>query len=261
MKQQPWTAFGPACIALVLVVWAPMALAQDAPATPPTSSVPSTGLPSNSNVPSGGAQSGYYIPGAPVPQTNQNSSSSKGDKGTKGKNKGGRIGSIEVVDRSNAKGVKPAQRPPSEEIYGGVVPGHRDWQLWAKRRQKRAERTSRNRLSWVGFINRGAQGNRVFIQTVLPSRFTVQELAQGGVIEVILDNTSVPRRNERRPLDTRYWPTVVMTAQARARKRQTVVTITLQRPVEYQVRQEGEFIYIDFDDAGFQPYFSGNRTP
>lgn len=212
------------------------------------------------------ADTGYYIPGMPVPEQE---TAAEGETGTTQGRKGGRIGKVTRVERAGDSlrtptqpGIDREQLQPGE-IYSGIVPGIRDWHLLARRAREAAKKNQRikNRVTWVGFQDLDA-GSRVFVQTIREAGFRVEEgVADDGraVVTVTLLGTRVPIYNNRRTLDTRYFPTAVIGADATPVGPNTVVTIVLQSTTRYAVRQEGEFIFIDFDDDGTKPYADASR--
>lgn len=207
---------------------------------------------------SGGSGEGFYIPGMPVPQSDEEGEGNTGG-ASSGQRRGNRVGAITRVDRSssgatsNSGASEPSGPPPSqEEIYGGVIPGKRDWHARDQRRRDRHGR--RNELTWIGFMpGENGGNNTLFLQTLHEIDYQINTSQDGLSIEVVLANTRAPRDNTRRRLDTRYWPTAVVETQARRSGRRTVVTITLHRAVSHTTRQEDGFLYIELQDAGTAP--------
>ena len=58
-------------------------------------------------------------------------------------------------------------------------------------------------LTWLGF-QQFREGSRVFIRTTEPAQFTI-DTSRPNMVVVILANTRVPIRNNRRPLDTSHF--------------------------------------------------------
>ncbi|MFN3201791.1 MAG: AMIN domain-containing protein [Bradymonadia bacterium] len=125
--------------------------------------------------------------------------------------------------------------------YRGINPGVTDT-VYGK-----TNRTTRRTtlVTWVGFRMEGDQG-RVFIQTNQPSQYT---LAPGARDEVIVDleNSRLQSRNDGRSLDTSAFPTSVLSVKARQVSRRTTrVTIKLRTPGPYDMRQQGNYLFLDF---------------
>jgi hypothetical protein len=62
-------------------------------------------------------------------------------------------------------------------------------------------------LDWVGF-QQFQESSRVFIRTTEPVQFNI-DTSQPGMVVVTLANTRIPVRNNRRPLDTRFFSSPV----------------------------------------------------
>lgn len=207
------------------------------------------------------ADTGYYIPGMPVPRDTGTTEPQPDAESTRGQ--GGRIGKVTRVERAGdslreQEAAINRDKLQVGDIYRGIVPGVRDWHLLPRRARDAARRntSTRNRLSWIGFQDL-AGGSRVFVQTIREATWRVEEgVADDGraVVTVTLLGTRVPIYNNRRTLDTRYFATAVIGANATPVGPNTVVTIVLQSRTPYAVRQEGEFLFIDFSDDGTKPY-------
>ena len=141
-----------------------------------------------------------------------------------------------------------AERPsdkiqvPRTGPYLGVQPGMVDR---APGKTKLRSRGAIKLVSWVGF-QMTTPGGRVFIQsTESPQYDIVPSAADEVVIELI--NSRLHSRNESRPLDTTYFPTVVESVTAKQRRgNKTRVTIKLREGVGYDLRQEGNYLFLDF---------------
>lgn len=62
-------------------------------------------------------------------------------------------------------------------------------------------------LNWIGF-QQFKESSRVFVRTTEPVKFTIDN-SRDNLVVLILENTRVPLRNNRRPLDTRYFDSPV----------------------------------------------------
>ncbi|MEE2787975.1 MAG: AMIN domain-containing protein [Myxococcota bacterium] len=126
--------------------------------------------------------------------------------------------------------------------YLGVQPGTQD--VAPNTKDARSKGAIR-RVTWVGFQMRG-QGGRVFIQSTEPAAYDIAPSPPNQII-VNLPNSRLNTRNDRRPLDTGWFPTAVSSVRAVQRKNNvTEVTISLRQVVGYDLRQEGNYIFLDF---------------
>ena len=84
-------------------------------------------------------------------------------------------------------------------------------------------------------------GGRVYSVT------SPQYRAYADEVVIELTNSRLHSRNESRPLDTTYFPTVVESVTAKQRRgNKTRVTIKLREVVGYDLRQEGNYLFLDF---------------
>ena len=211
------------------------------------------GLRRDSPAPAGGDQAAgaeptYYIPGMPAPKAKGEAADKDGGK-KEGKKDGGRISRITKVDRNRQTAREAAAPPAEKDIYQGVIPGDRDWLRRDERRRDRSKSARNNQISWIGFRPDKGAGSQIFIQTLHPTSYTVDTLEEGTLLRLTIEDARIVRRNDRRPIDTRYWSTAVESFHAKQVKRQAEILVTLKRPVAYSVRKDGSFIYIDFKDG------------
>ncbi len=138
--------------------------------------------------------------------------------------------------------------PERDGPYLGVQPGSRDVAPGKVSVHRRSTKT----VTWVGFQMLGTGGGRVFIQTNHPAQYTI---IPGGPDEVILDfeNARLHRRNDGRKLETAFFPSAVDWIDADRRGRNTRVTIHLRERVSYDLRQEGKYVFLDFQATTIQP--------
>lgn len=81
-------------------------------------------------------------------------------------------------------------------------------------------------LTWTGF-ERGKASSRVFFQLNAGAAHDLKQ--QGKTVVLRLKNTRIHGRNNRRPLDLRYFKTPVETVRVAQRGKDTVVTVALKR--------------------------------
>ncbi len=121
--------------------------------------------------------------------------------------------------------------------YLGVSPGTNDY-LPRTRGSKRV-------VTWVGFQMVG-EGGRVFIQSNEPPLYN---LVPGAPDEIIIDvsDARLRTRNDSRPLETGWFPTAVAGIDAQQLPGPTTrVIIKLREVVGYDLRQEGNYLLLDF---------------
>ena len=132
----------------------------------------------------------------------------------------------------------PARTGP----YLGIQPGLRDV---APNTELRGTSESTNALTWVGF-DMSSPGGRVFIQTAQTSQYEVLPTADDEVI-IELKNCALNWKNDGHHLDTSWFPTAVKQVQAKAKgKASVLIRIQLKASGNYDLRQEGNYIFVDF---------------
>jgi hypothetical protein len=98
-------------------------------------------------------------------------------------------------------------------------------------------------VTLVGFA---PDKSRVFVRTSEPVRYTISQ-ADDRTVVLELENTSLQRSNDRRPLDTRFFGGPVVQITPRPASGKTVrVAVTLRDKVEYQARQDGNEVSLQF---------------
>ena len=86
----------------------------------------------------------------------------------------------------------------------------------------------------------------VFVRTNEPVRYTVSQ-ADDHTVVLELENTTLQRSNDRRPLDTRFFGGPVLQVAPRPAGGKSVrVAVTLRDKVEYQARQDGNEVSLQF---------------
>ena len=126
--------------------------------------------------------------------------------------------------------------------YLGVQPGMKDL---APGKSAVKSKGAIRFVTWVGFQMAG-QGGRVFIQSTEPPEYTI---VPGEADEVVLElqNSRLHSKNDGRPLDTGWFPTAVRSVDAKGLKGNKVeVRIKLREVVGYDLRQEGNYLFLDF---------------
>lgn len=141
--------------------------------------------------------------------------------------------------------------------YRGINPGVVD----TVKGKTNVRPTRRNLVTWVGFRMEGDQG-RVFIKTTAPARYTLAPGARDEVI-VELENARLQSRNDGRRLDTTAFPTAVASVNADQRRGNvTRITIKLRTPGPYDMKQEGNYLFLDFrPPAMVRPSLSTPAAP
>ncbi len=126
--------------------------------------------------------------------------------------------------------------------YLGIAPGARDA---APGKAAVRSRGAIRYVTWIGFQMVGA-GGRVFIQSTEPPVYTLVPGANDEVIVELVD-TRLHTRNDARKLETGWFPTAVLSIDADQHRRNvTRVKIKLREVVGYDLRQEGNYLFLDF---------------
>jgi hypothetical protein len=102
-------------------------------------------------------------------------------------------------------------------------------------------------MTWVGF-QQTQDSSQVFVKTNEPVRYRViEESDQLVVLE--LENTKIPKRNDRRFLDTHFFSTAVAMITPRevvGPGRNVRIEIQLKDRVQYTTGQESNVVFIRF---------------
>ncbi len=147
-----------------------------------------------------------------------------------------------VAMDSASKKKKQTEEDRRDGPYLGVSPGARDT---APGKTKIRSRGAVRYVTWVGFQMVG-QGGRVFIQSTEPP---VYNLVPGATDEVIVEliDSRLHSTNDARKLETGWFPTAVLSVDADQHRRNvTRVVIKLREVVGYDLRQEGNYLFLDF---------------
>ena len=121
----------------------------------------------------------------------------------------------------------------------GVQPGRRDTA------PGKSLPSGRRVITWIGFEMASA-GGRVFVQTNGPP---VYKLVPGASNEVVVDfpDTRLRSENDGRPFATTGFPTAVASVEAtRHGRRTTRLRIKLRETVGYDMRQQGNYLFLEF---------------
>ena len=153
------------------------------------------------------------------------------------------------------------QRPAGEAAtagsapagYPGVVPGTGNPPPRA--RATRAARANRL-MTWPGFQFRPDGASRFFVQTNQPIQ--VESRRTGGRFIVVLKNTRIHLRNNRNPLETRFFNTPVTRAHVERHGRDVWLVLTMRADVTPQVHSEAgpggyHFVYVELPAGSFLP--------
>jgi hypothetical protein len=120
-----------------------------------------------------------------------------------------------------------------------------------RRGRHAASRGGLLRLEELGFRQMDA-ASRIFMRMSAAPRYRIVEAGEKK-LRVELPDTRVSRPNDRRFLDTSYFPSAVAMVVPRREGSSTVLEITLREKVQYQQRVEGDTLSIDFDRPGATP--------
>ncbi len=153
-------------------------------------------------------------------------------------------------DDSGAKQKAAAERTGP---YLGVQPGVKDS---APGKADVRARGALRLMTWVGFQMQGV-GGRVFVQTTEPAVYSlVPSLADEIVLE--FTDTRLQSGNDARALETGFFPTAVMSVKASQARNITRVVIKLREVVGYDLRQDGNYLMLDFRPPTITPVAPGN---
>lgn len=145
-------------------------------------------------------------------------------------------------DAPKTRKKKQSEAERRDGPYLGVSPGARDT---APGKTKVRSRGAFRYVTWVGFQMVG-RGGRVFIQSTEPP---VYNLVPGASDEVIVElvDSRLHSTNDARKLETGWFPTAVLSVDADQHRRNvTRVVIKLREVVGYDLRQEGNYLFLDF---------------
>lgn len=150
---------------------------------------------------------------------------------------------------------RPAPQSPGQPPaagYQGVVPGTGH----APPRAPSAGPGGALLLTWPGFQQRPDGASRFFLQTTGPVQ--VEQRTEEGRFVLVLKNTGIHLRNNRRRLETRYFNTPVSVAQVERRGRDVAFVLDLRAPVTPVVSQEQapngyNFVFLELPAGSYLP--------
>ena len=105
-------------------------------------------------------------------------------------------------------------------------------------------------VNWIGF-QQLADASRVFVRTTEPAKFKIDN-SQPNMVVVMLQNTRIPIRNNRRPLDTRYFDSPVRYIRAKVIEGPSAsvrIEILLRDKVPFQQVQNDNVLSLFFERA------------
>jgi hypothetical protein len=127
-----------------------------------------------------------------------------------------------------------------------VVVAQADTPVQAPSRGETAGSEVSSRRKTVTLVGFSPDKSRVYVRTNEPVRYTVSQADDRTVI-LELENTTLSRSNDRRPLDTHFFGGPVVQISPQAGSGRTVrVAVTLRDKVGYQARQDGNEVSLQF---------------
>ena len=103
------------------------------------------------------------------------------------------------------------------------------------------------RMNYIGF-RQMADVSRIFVRIDGKARY--RTIRRGAHVVLELVNTTVPVKNNTRPLDTSYFNSPVMKVQAVPSGANTRIEVRLRERVPFRVKRIGTTIALDFSRAG-----------
>ncbi len=133
--------------------------------------------------------------------------------------------------------------------YAGVTPG-------TGHLPPRAPSGEARLLTWPGFQARPDGASRFFVQTTQPVQYRVEN--ESGRAVIILENLGIHLRNNRRPLETRYFNTPVTRAKVERRGHDVALVLEMRAAVTPSVSvqpSEGayHYLFIEFPAGDYLP--------
>lgn len=152
---------------------------------------------------------------------------------------------VTVFRPGGAQAPLPVDLTP-EKMYRGVIPGTRDEVTHlTDARQEGADRSNRNRVTWIGFQARD-ESTRIFVQTAREADYTLGEGEEGSVT-LTFNDTRLSARNFGRFVDTSFFDRNVTRIEVDQVDKTTVVaTISLRQYERPDVDRNGNYLYLDF---------------
>jgi hypothetical protein len=172
-------------------------------------------------------------------------------------------GELDAQDGTDAVPVAPVVLR-NEGEYGGVVPGRAP----EGKTHRKAGKSKRLVLSWIGFQPRAGGSSRIFVQLTREAEFD-QEMV-GNKLVVTVYGARFASRNARRRLDTRFFDTSVRDVVPKAvrgkrgkrgRRAGVQLAISFKNPsdartasAQVAAEQDGyNYLYLDFGPGTASP--------
>ena len=118
----------------------------------------------------------------------------------------------------------------------------------APKRPAKEYKGGKKAMTWVGF-QQLKEGSRIFIKTSALVDYRISESGPDTLI-VELHDTFIPVHNNRRPLDTSYFPTAVAMVTPTSGKDGVKIEIKLKERVPFVTKQEDNSLFVDFQKPG-----------
>lgn len=165
-----------------------------------------------------------------------------------------------LVLAAGLAGVALAQDPQGSQgqgqsrpvgSYAGVAPGSGNTAP-----RSPSPEAGRLLMTWPGFQQRPDGASRFFLQTT--QAVQVEQRSEQGRFVLVLKDTGLHLRNNRRPLETRYFNTPVEAARIERRGRDLAFVMELRAPVTPVVSQERastgyNFVFLEFPAGSYLP--------
>jgi hypothetical protein len=146
---------------------------------------------------------------------------------------------------------------PNHQLYRGIIPGVRETLPHIRPQQVAGLKSTRtSRLTWIGY-QRMPDKSRVFLQTYNVPAFRVERGKLDGEVMIVLQDTSIGTYNFRRLMDTRFFPRSIAGVRSYRQGRDTYVSILLRDKVEFSVSVQGNYLFVDFEDAALEKKYGG----
>ncbi len=152
--------------------------------------------------------------------------------------------------------AQDAERTRPVGSYAGVTPGSGNLPPRAP-----AQPGASQLMTWPGFQERPDGASRFFVQTTQP--VTHEMRREQGRVVILLRNTQLHLRNNRRPLETRYFNTPVSRARIERRGHDLAFVLEMRADVTPSVSEQPaengyHYLFVEFPSGDFLP--AGLRT-
>lgn len=214
-----------------------------------------SGSTSGSQSSSGNSSGRAWYPGMPAPQQSsgggeqQAAPQQAADQGAEGEEQAVTSHRITIFSgkKNGANSPRTTLDLTLDQLYRGVIPGTRDKVAHLSRASESgADANKPNMLTWLGFRPTDKH-TRVFFQTARKADYHIRRKQDPPVVEIIIKNTQISASNFSRFIDTSYFKRNVKRVEAKKTDSTTVeLTIELDKFEQPTVRQEGNYVYLDF---------------